>query len=333
MPQQTAFFEAFTGSELTVENNVLKGVKLAGMESRNGYRYTAEALRNAAEKYEGQPVFLNHGNPQRPTDRDFKDLAGYVRRPAFVEGFGIRGDIDLIENESGRTLKATAEKRGQRAGMSHVVMAQRQPGSPEVTAIEEVISVDAVAYPATASTFYENTGGGTDASNATDGGPRSPQPENKGPAKMSLSEITLESLQKERPDLVDKVLAESKSADELKTLKAQLQESQNELKKLQQAETNRALIESIRDDLKAAGLDPKNEKHVTPLFMESLLNCGDDAAKRKDYIADRAELVKASATYESEPRSKGGSSGSGSSVKLSEAMTMSADDVLAAVRG
>src|SRR3546814_5180157 len=45
-------------------------VALTGQSSRNGYRYTEEALSAAAQLYAGKPVFLDHaGARQRSEER------------------------------------------------------------------------------------------------------------------------------------------------------------------------------------------------------------------------------------------------------------------------
>ncbi|MEK6237710.1 MAG: hypothetical protein N2C14_23625, partial [Planctomycetales bacterium] len=74
--------EYVSGGKLSVDRDqgVLRGVKLLGMESRNGSRYTVAALRQAAPLYEGAKVYVNHpprGQESRP--RDYRDCIGAVR--------------------------------------------------------------------------------------------------------------------------------------------------------------------------------------------------------------------------------------------------------------
>ncbi len=132
-------------------------VALAGSQSRNGYEYTEEALRNALPLYENRPVFLDHAeNASRPHERSTRDLVGSIMNVRFEAG-RIRGDIQVLETDSGRTFLALAEKKTAFVGMSHVVLARRNAEKTKVEKIEEVISVDAVVYPATTSTFQEQT--------------------------------------------------------------------------------------------------------------------------------------------------------------------------------
>ena len=49
---------------------IIRGVKILGLESRNGRRYPAETLLRAVELYDGAKVNVNHanGNPVGPRD-------------------------------------------------------------------------------------------------------------------------------------------------------------------------------------------------------------------------------------------------------------------------
>jgi hypothetical protein len=56
------------------EAGVIRGVKVLGLESRNGRTYLPEALAQAAQLYEDAKVNVNHpkGNPTGP--RDYQDI-------------------------------------------------------------------------------------------------------------------------------------------------------------------------------------------------------------------------------------------------------------------
>ncbi len=150
------------GASSCVDRELMQvlNIALAGPNSRNGYEYTEEALRGAIPLYESRPVFLDHAeNASRPHERSTRDLVGSITNVRFEQG-RIRGDIQVLETDSGRTFLAMAEKKTEFVGMSHVVMARRNADQTKVEKIEEVISVDAVIYPATTSTFQEQTGKG-----------------------------------------------------------------------------------------------------------------------------------------------------------------------------
>lgn len=137
------------------KQRIVRNIALAGLESANGYRYSEEALNDALPLYENKPVFLDHArNTSRPFERSTRDLVGSVINPRFTDG-RLRGDIQTLETEAGRTFIALAESNSPAVGMSHVVLARRNADNTIVEKIEQVVSVDAVAFPATSATFRE----------------------------------------------------------------------------------------------------------------------------------------------------------------------------------
>jgi hypothetical protein len=136
-------------------NLLVRNVALTGLESKNGYRYTEQALREAVGLYDGKPVFLDHAADRaRPLDRSTRDLVGTITQPRFAGG-RIRGDIHVLDTESGRTFLALSGAAPPGVGMSHVVIARRTEPQGMVDRITDVVSVDAVVFPATTSTFHE----------------------------------------------------------------------------------------------------------------------------------------------------------------------------------
>ncbi len=139
----------------------VRDVALTGQESRNGYRYGGGVLERAVSLYENRPVFLDHADAlTRPFDRSARDLVGHVVEPRFEEG-RIRGDIEVLATEAGDTFLALAASESEAVGMSHVVTVQRDADGT-VGEIVEVVSVDAVAFPATNATFAEARGAAVD---------------------------------------------------------------------------------------------------------------------------------------------------------------------------
>jgi hypothetical protein len=159
MPSTTLterFADWHQGSAIDSAARIVRNVALAGLHSRNGYRYTESALRAAAPLYDHRPVFLDHApDPARPQVRSTRDLVGSIVHPRFEEG-RIRGDIRLLDTDSARTFLALVESDAPGVGMSHVVLARRSADGGTVEAIENVLSVDAVVNPATTSTFRES---------------------------------------------------------------------------------------------------------------------------------------------------------------------------------
>lgn len=143
------------GLEIDRAARLIRNVALAGLESKNGYRYSASALREAVPLYEDRPVFLDHS--RRPFERSTRDLVGSIVAARF-DGGRIRGDIRAVDTEAGRTFLALAETGAPAIGMSHVVLAEMNAEGTIVERIVDVISVDAVAFPATTSSLSEQTG-------------------------------------------------------------------------------------------------------------------------------------------------------------------------------
>jgi hypothetical protein len=160
-------------AEATVERDasLVRNVALLGPESRNGYRYTAEAMQAAVPLYEGRPVFVDHAEAaldarpsgcgyrsesevRSPIRRSIRDYAGQVVNPRFENG-RVRGDLRLAGPNTGWLLDLI-EARPSDIGMSHVVLARRTPDGQAVEHIERVVSVDIVAFPATTRSFVES---------------------------------------------------------------------------------------------------------------------------------------------------------------------------------
>jgi hypothetical protein len=137
------------------ENRIVLNVALTGPESTNGYRYSEQALIEGLPLYENRPVFLDHPHSHtQPHRRSTRDLVGSVVHVRYEDG-RIRGDIRVVDTEAGRTFLALAESNGPAVGMSHVILAQKSPDGKVVEKIHEVVSVDAVVFPATTKSFHE----------------------------------------------------------------------------------------------------------------------------------------------------------------------------------
>lgn len=130
-------------------------VVLSGDVSKNGHRYGTDTLRAAAVLYAGKPVFLDHAaRGTRPYERSARDLVGTVQEARYEEG-RLRGDIRVLDTEAGRTFLAILESDSPAVGMSHVVLAERAAAGGQVERIHDVVSVDAVVFPATTRGFRE----------------------------------------------------------------------------------------------------------------------------------------------------------------------------------
>jgi len=141
--------------DIRLEERLLANVQLTGSESKNGHRYAISALQEATALYARKPVFLDHAaNLNRPLDRSTRDLAGWIVEARFVDG-RIRGDLQVLDTEAGRTLLALMSSAVPAVGMSHVILARKNSDGTIVEHIQDVISVDAVVFPATTTGLRE----------------------------------------------------------------------------------------------------------------------------------------------------------------------------------
>lgn len=299
----------FAESTFDEAASTLRNVVLAGTESKNGYRYTEAAFRNALKLYEGRPVFLDHGAKASPFDRSIRDLAGNIASARF-EGGRLRGDIRLTESEAGKTLAHLAKAQFKDVGMSHVVDGRKSRDGKLVESIEEVVSVDAVVFPATTKSFAEQRGEG-----------RMADTENKLVEKL---EEQVDTLRKSEIDLTSKLNESEKAAKVVaeklataETANAALVKERDELKsKVDAFETKIKLAErrdAIAKSLEKAGLDAADKTVVSESFVADLMALDDDKA-REARIKDRKELVAAAAkgavkpfsSERTDPDTKGG---------------------------
>ena len=138
---------------------LIRGVKVLGLESRNGRSYLPEALAQAARLYEGAKVNVNHprGNPGGP--RDYQDRIGAIRNVVVRAGEGLFADFQYNPKHAlAEQLAWDAEHAPENVGFSHNVEARvaRRGERVVVEAITRVQSVDLVADPATTRGLFES---------------------------------------------------------------------------------------------------------------------------------------------------------------------------------
>lgn len=145
-------------------DGVLRGVKLLGINSRNGRRYEAAALEKAKGLYEGRKVYVDHPRKEATgDDRSFGDWAGVIENVSYRNGDGLYGDV-VLRRESdhfkGIIEAATHPKFHKSCGFSHVAEGESHfDGDTEIVeSIREVFSVDLVTDPATTAGMFESAG-------------------------------------------------------------------------------------------------------------------------------------------------------------------------------
>lgn len=250
---------------------VIRGVKLLGLNSRNGRRYVEDALSSAIGLYEGAKVNINHpkGHPLSP--RDYQDRLGVVRGVEFRAGEGLFGDLHFNPKHSlSEQLVWDAEHAPQNVGMSHNVLARTKRDGDEtvVEAITKVQSIDLVADPATTNGLYEHA--------EADSVP------------ASWGTLTLEQLKRHCPELILEVE---------QTYESQLTEMRSRLDEMiakEQASLRRERIAELLEEfgLPLPGQSAKSaDAIVSDQFMQSLMQASNETALRR-LVEERAHLVR-----------------------------------------
>lgn len=278
MPEMLQEYVDSRGVAVRVDRaaGVIRGVKILGLQSRNGRTYRPEALVEAAPLYENAKVNVNHpkGGPHAP--RDYQDRLGVLRNVAARPGEGLFGDLHFNPKHAmAEQLIWDAEHSPENVGLSHNVEARigRSGDQVAVEAILRVESVDLVADPATTRGLFESAGG----TEATEVDP--------------IAELTLESLRQRRPELVEAIVRET--ADELARLR-------EDVSRYEAAEALRHKQARARQLLKEFHLpDPDRAQGwakvlVSPRFFQTLLESPDEEAMRQ-IVEDRAALARSMA--------------------------------------
>jgi hypothetical protein len=267
------------GTSLRVDRDagILRGVKLLGLESRNGRRYLPAALRDATSLYEGAKVNVNHPKGHPLAARDYQDRLGVIHAVQWRDGSGLFGDLHFNpKHQLAEQLLWDALHAPHNVGLSHNVQARtaRQGDELVVEAILKVQSVDLVADPATTRGLFEAV------SPAGAGLPKS---------SFDWSAVTLEQLQDHRPDLVTAL-----KHDESNRLR-QLQEELDGLRLEHGLQVRRERALRLLREYKLpapGGNDELAQAIVSPTWFESLLTAESEAAMRT-MLSERAELVAA----------------------------------------
>ncbi len=264
------------GVEMRVdrEHGVIRGVKLLGLESRNGRRYLPSALTQAVGLYEGAKVNVNHPKGHPLAARDYQDRLGSIRKVRVRDGEGLFGDLHFNPKHAlAEQLVWDATHAPENVGFSHNVEARtsRHDRQTVVETITKVQSVDLVADPATTRGLYENLGNRVQS------------------ADGALALVTLEQVRAQRPDLVEAILCET--AGQLTALEREL----DHLRARDAAHERRATVARLLKEFNLPDpdhADPAARPIVSAQFLELLLNAPSELAMRA-LVEERAGLIAA----------------------------------------
>jgi hypothetical protein len=141
-------------SQASVRDGVIRGVKIVGIQSRNGYRYPVPILTAAVPLYEDAPVYVLHpdAKEKRQGTRNLDDHFGSLKG-VHTTADGMFGDLHVKQTHpfAGMVL----ESDGRKFGLSHNVRVTMNEDKTEVTEIVSVNSVDLVDNPATTDNLFE----------------------------------------------------------------------------------------------------------------------------------------------------------------------------------
>jgi hypothetical protein len=253
------------------EAGVIRGVKILGLQSRNGRNYLPEALARAAALYEDAKVNVNHprGNPGEP--RDYQDRIGAVRNVT-ARPDGLFADFHFNPRHPlAEQLLWDAEHAPQNVGFSHNVEARtaRQGDRVVVEAITRVQSVDLVADPATTRGLFEEEG-------------------EEGEKGVKGVKGAFEALKREHPEIAEAIVAEQ--AAEVQRLREEIERLQG----VEAAQQRRELVQRLFREYRLPdpdSADPQAKAITSRQFVESLMAAKDETAVRA-LVEERAALVR-----------------------------------------
>ena len=267
------------GARVDRDKRTVFGVSVLGPKSKNGYAFRESAIREAAGRFDGVKVYLNHQDAMP----DVRDLAGRLVATRFesdTTGPRLRGDVLVRKGAAGEMILDDAESNPTLAGFSlhHDSHLSRNAatGLTEITRIEKIHSVDYVAEPATVGGIFEST--------------------QKEVTEMEWDNLTSEELHEKRPDLFEAIVAgaqaEVDKTAELKRLQEQNAKLGTELAGLKEAETKRQHAADVETTLNESKLSEEAKKTLRPVL---------DAAKDKAAMQGLVESVhKAAGTVKSQ---------------------------------
>lgn len=146
-----------TPSRVDRESGVIHGVKILGLESRNGRSYDPKALAKAVGLYEGIRVNVDHPG-KTSTQRSYRDRFGQLKNVQ-VTATGLVGDLHFNPRHAlAEQFLWDAEHQPDNAGFSHNADGRtaQKDGLTIVEEITRVHSVDLVADPATTKSLFES---------------------------------------------------------------------------------------------------------------------------------------------------------------------------------
>lgn len=190
--------------KIDLEKSVIHGVKLLGLNSKNGRTYRESALTNAIPLYENAKVNVNHPKDKLTAPRDYRDRIGVIRNVEFRNQEGLFGDLHFNpKHPCAEMLIYDAQMSPTNVGMSHNVFAKMITENKKsvIEEITKVQSVDLVADPATTAGLFEQQ----------EETPKEEPTTDKTDPPQKPETDTVEALQLAFPELTQQLITESVS--------------------------------------------------------------------------------------------------------------------------
>jgi len=141
---------------------IIRDVKVLGLVSENGRRYTPGAVKAAAKLYEGIRVNVDHPEKDAEQPRSAYDRLGRLTNIRYIEGEGLYGDLQiLMTHPMARRICEAAERMPDAFGLSHNAQGEGEEGKDGVFVVSKIVDVrhvDLVADPATTKSLSESKG-------------------------------------------------------------------------------------------------------------------------------------------------------------------------------
>ena len=160
--QDSRAFVAYeaAGGQIDEANNVVRGVKVVGRKSAHGYEYSAKAVEEAKNLYEGARVYFGHKKERATRTGDYGDGFGVLKNYHVKEG---EGYADLHYNPHhprAAQFLYDVKNTPKDLGFSHHadIRVSSNRGRTVVESIDKVYSVDIVNVPATTKGVFESVG-------------------------------------------------------------------------------------------------------------------------------------------------------------------------------
>ena len=261
-------FVSNKNARLSVENDggLIHGIKIIGLESKNGRSYPTKVLESAIEKYENVRVNVDHSqDPKKP--RSYTDRMGIIKHVMLKED-GLYGDFYYNpQHPMAKQLEWDAINAPQNVGFSHVIQGKvkKQNGKVVIEEIRKVQSVDLVADPATTQGLFES---------------EVPTQEEG----TNMDDVTLDKLKTERPDLVtaisESAISDHADSEEQKAKQKKIEENLSTLEKENKQlkeDADKAKKEiAFKALIESSGVDPEK---IDEKMLEHLKTVDEETAK------------------------------------------------------